>query len=84
MTVPTVLFPPTIPFTSQVTAAFGGVVEAVNCWVAPAAKVAEVGETEMGGGGVSKIAVDAVMVESALETTVTVTGNSEMILAGAV
>jgi hypothetical protein len=45
--VPTVLFPPGIPLTLQVTAIFVvPVTVAVNCWVVPGATVAEVGETE--------------------------------------
>ena len=86
MIVPRTELPPAWPFTSQVRAEFAGVVVAVNCWVAPAATVAEGGEIETGGGSTTATVVEEVLVVSAADWAVTVTSKGLMttLVAGAV
>ena len=69
-------FPPVAPFTCHVTAVlFAFCTVAVNCWLCPAWREAEVGEMEIasGGGAVMVTLAELDLVESACETAVTLT-----------
>ncbi|MBV9624973.1 MAG: hypothetical protein JOZ14_13450 [Acidobacteria bacterium] len=85
--VPTVEFPPAVPFTSQLTAALAApVTVALNCCDCAACKVALGGEMETaiaGGAGVTETVALAVAVACATLCAVTVTAVARAV-AGAV
>src|SRR5215831_18001745 len=73
--VPTVAFPPTTPFTLQVTPRFWESLftVAVNCWVLEMFSEAEAGETDTLMEDVTAIVAAAVLVPSAIDVAVSVT-----------
>src|SRR5262245_44055752 len=83
--VPTVAFPPTTPFTLQVTPRFweSFCTVAVNCSVAEICSEAEAGETDTAIGAVTAIVADAVFEASATDVAVSVTEAGLGALAGA-
>ena len=83
--VPTVAFPPTTPFTLQVTPRFckSFCTVAVNCCVAEMFNEAELGETDTLTGAVTVIIADAFFDVSATEVAVSVTAAGLGAVAGA-
>ena len=83
--VPTVAFPPTTPFTLQVTPRFceSFCTVAVNCCVAEMFSEAEAGETDTAIGAVTVIVADAVFEASATDVAFSVTEAGLGALAGA-
>jgi len=73
--VPTVAFPPTTPFTLQVTPRFweSFVTVAVNCWVLEMFNEAEVGETDTLMAAVTVMVAAAVLVPSVIDVAVSET-----------
>ena len=84
--VPTVAFPPVVPFTCHVTVVLvAPVTVSMNCWVAPATMLAVVGLIVIViGGAITATVADAVFVVSACATAVIVIVAGLGIVVGAV